>query len=75
MEPICTGFRCNIGQCIPQNRVCDGIPDCRGGEDEDARYCKEFEESCENSVDSCSKCYDNLNISRNFKFLSLLTVQ
>lgn len=62
MEPICTGFRCNIGQCIPQNRVCDGIPDCRGEEDEDTRYCKEFQENCENSVDSCSKRYDNLNI-------------
>ncbi|XP_050596291.1 serine protease nudel isoform X2 [Bombus affinis] len=54
MEPICTGFRCNIGQCIPQNRVCDGIPDCRGEEDEDTRYCKEFQENCENSVDSCN---------------------
>ncbi|XP_043512078.1 serine protease nudel-like isoform X2 [Frieseomelitta varia] len=54
VEPtVCNGFRCNVGQCIPQSRVCDGVPDCRGREDEDSNYCGPLRENCEHSVDGC----------------------
>ncbi|KOX71108.1 Serine protease nudel [Melipona quadrifasciata] len=53
MEPTCNGFRCNVGQCIPRNRVCDGVPDCRGREDEDSNYCGQLRKNCEYSVDGC----------------------
>ncbi|CAK9811280.1 Serine protease nudel [Anthophora plagiata] len=54
IEPVCNGFQCNIGQCIPQNRVCDGIPDCRDRTDENLEYCGKYRENCENTVEGCS---------------------
>ncbi|XP_076681045.1 serine protease nudel isoform X2 [Andrena cerasifolii] len=53
VEARCDGFRCKVGQCIPQNRVCDGVPDCRDGMDEDPKYCEEIRGNCKNSVDGC----------------------
>ncbi|KRT85615.1 lipoprotein receptor [Oryctes borbonicus] len=37
----CQGFRCTLGECIESRRICDGIPDCRGGEDENTVMCRE----------------------------------
>nr|XP_031838376.1 serine protease nudel isoform X2 [Nomia melanderi] len=54
VEASCDGFRCNIGQCIPKNRVCDGVPDCRDQADEDSEYCKDIREHCGNSTDNCN---------------------
>lgn len=28
-------FLCDITRCIPQNEVCDGLPQCRDGSDEE----------------------------------------
>ena len=30
----CVGFECTDGSCIDRSWVCDGLPDCAGGEDE-----------------------------------------
>ncbi|EZA50647.1 Serine protease nudel [Ooceraea biroi] len=38
-EPTCNGVRCNIGQCIPWSRVCDGMTECRDGADEAIETC------------------------------------
>ncbi|XP_011872575.1 PREDICTED: serine protease nudel [Vollenhovia emeryi] len=38
-EPACDGVRCKIGQCIPRDRVCDGVADCRDGADENSEMC------------------------------------
>ncbi|KAL6265616.1 hypothetical protein P5V15_002410 [Pogonomyrmex californicus] len=38
-EAACDGIRCNIGQCVPWNQVCDDIPDCRDGADEKSEIC------------------------------------
>ncbi|KZC07967.1 Serine protease nudel [Dufourea novaeangliae] len=56
IEASCDGFRCPIGQCIPENRVCDGVPDCRDQADEDPEYCSRIRENCDNSVekDGCN---------------------
>ncbi|XP_054006397.1 serine protease nudel [Hylaeus anthracinus] len=54
LEASCDGFRCDIGECIPHDRVCDGVPDCRDQADEDPKHCREVRENCENSVDGCS---------------------
>nr|KAF7429288.1 hypothetical protein H0235_005686 [Vespula pensylvanica] len=43
-EPTCDGVRCKIGQCIPYDRVCDGVPDCRDGFDENIKNCLKLKE-------------------------------
>ncbi|XP_049769267.1 sortilin-related receptor-like [Schistocerca cancellata] len=37
-------FRCSAGDCVLQAWVCDGVPDCRGGEDE--ANCGSSKRSC-----------------------------
>ncbi|XP_076231283.1 serine protease nudel [Calliopsis andreniformis] len=54
VKATCHGFRCNLGQCIPLDRVCDGVADCRDHGDEDPKYCSRIQEQCENSVEGCS---------------------
>ena len=48
--PPCDGFRCSLGECLSLDKVCDGIPDCRGGYDEDANNCEKLKEACDNSI-------------------------
>lgn len=52
--PSCHGFRCDLGQCLPANKSCDGIPDCRGGEDENPQLCYLKETQC-HLADKCGK--------------------
>ncbi|KAG5899669.1 hypothetical protein JTB14_015159 [Gonioctena quinquepunctata] len=47
--PRCNGFRCELGECLHKNKICDGIPDCRSGEDEQADLCYEKETYCHRS--------------------------
>ncbi|KAK2585023.1 hypothetical protein KPH14_008548 [Odynerus spinipes] len=54
-EPTCNGVRCNIGQCVPWDRVCDGVSDCRSGVDESVENCRKLKELCQNDVNAC-KC-------------------
>ncbi|CAL7938816.1 unnamed protein product [Xylocopa violacea] len=54
IEAPCDGFRCSTGQCIPQNQICDGFPNCRDQRDEDSKFCELTRSSCENSVEGCS---------------------
>ncbi|XP_044258893.1 serine protease nudel-like [Tribolium madens] len=42
----CSGFRCLIGNCINKNQFCDGVSDCRNGEDEDSNECLKLEDEC-----------------------------
>ncbi|XP_036149068.1 serine protease nudel [Monomorium pharaonis] len=44
-EPQCDGIRCNIGQCIPWNQVCNGVADCRDGADEESEICLQMQQS------------------------------
>uniref|UniRef100_A0A6P7FDM3 Serine protease nudel-like n=1 Tax=Diabrotica virgifera virgifera TaxID=50390 RepID=A0A6P7FDM3_DIAVI len=44
--PDCDGFRCALGECINKSKTCNGIPDCRGEEDEDWTLCYENEHLC-----------------------------
>ncbi|CAH1186896.1 unnamed protein product, partial [Phyllotreta striolata] len=45
-RPECMGFRCALGECIPNNLTCNGIEDCVGGEDEHPTLCYENERAC-----------------------------
>lgn len=41
MEPtICNGHRCSLGECIPEDRVCDRKFDCPDGSDESDDLCR-----------------------------------
>ncbi|XP_015840900.2 serine protease nudel isoform X2 [Tribolium castaneum] len=42
----CSGFRCLIGNCINTEQICDGVSDCRNGEDEDSNECLKLENGC-----------------------------
>lgn len=55
---MCEGFRCKLGNCIEQEKVCDGFPDCRSAEDEDKAMCGKRQ--CHESGD-CSKCLKTFN--------------
>ncbi|KAL3276424.1 hypothetical protein HHI36_011809 [Cryptolaemus montrouzieri] len=42
----CNGFLCNLGNCIEKQQICDGIPQCKNGEDEDSSMCEGRNYSC-----------------------------
>ncbi|XP_035725274.1 serine protease nudel-like isoform X2 [Vespa mandarinia] len=55
-EPKCNGVRCKIGQCIPCNRICDGVQDCRDGFDENIKNCIKLKELRQNNnIYECSQ--------------------
>nr|XP_022919420.1 serine protease nudel-like [Onthophagus taurus] len=62
--PICDGFRCSLGNCIDTKKLCDGIEDCRSGEDEQEPMCsglsflKDEEKQCDSLSLKCNngKC-------------------
>jgi len=43
-EVTCDGVRCNLGQCIPWNQVCNGVTDCRDGADEENEMCLQVQQ-------------------------------
>ncbi|KAL1501395.1 hypothetical protein ABEB36_006719 [Hypothenemus hampei] len=45
-SPQCKGLRCNLGNCIPHEKLCDGINDCHDGGDETTDVCAEKEDKC-----------------------------
>ncbi|KAJ3666758.1 hypothetical protein Zmor_002189 [Zophobas morio] len=50
----CKSFRCFLGQCIKNHTLCDGISDCRNGEDEELDFCTRLEHECHLST-NCTK--------------------
>ncbi|EGI57358.1 Serine protease nudel [Acromyrmex echinatior] len=55
-EAACDGVRCNIGQCIPWNQVCDGVMDCRDGADEKNAMCLQVQQiRRRNETNKCAK--------------------
>lgn len=45
-ESYCEGFRCDLGNCIDVDMLCDGIPQCLGGEDETMHFCEKRQNAC-----------------------------
>jgi len=52
--PFCGGKRCELGECVPWERVCDGVPDCRDERDETIKMCEERSEKCKTNDTLCS---------------------
>lgn len=59
--PFCRGKRCELGECVPWERVCDGVPDCRDEQDETIKLCQERTEKCKTNNTLCS---NKLNIHK-----------
>ncbi|XP_059476630.1 serine protease nudel [Neocloeon triangulifer] len=36
-QPLCQGWRCPLGLCVPQSNLCDGMAECRDRSDESDR--------------------------------------
>ncbi|XP_022174294.1 serine protease nudel isoform X2 [Myzus persicae] len=51
--PFCGGKRCELGECVPWERVCDGIPDCRDEQDETIKMCQQRTEKCKTNDTLC----------------------
>ncbi|KAL4107717.1 hypothetical protein QTP88_018013 [Uroleucon formosanum] len=51
--PFCSGKRCELGECIPWERVCDGVPDCRDEQDETIKMCQERTKKCKTNDTLC----------------------
>ncbi|XP_060875249.1 serine protease nudel isoform X2 [Metopolophium dirhodum] len=51
--PFCSGKRCELGECVPWERVCDGVPDCRDEQDETIKMCQERTEKCKTNDTLC----------------------
>lgn len=56
-EPPCIGVRCHLGQCIAPIDICDGIPHCEEGTDENHYNCEYKKEFCQKTPydPSCGK--------------------
>lgn len=52
--PVCHGKRCKLGKCVPWEKVCDGIPDCRDEQDETIKMCQERTNKCKTNDTLCS---------------------
>lgn len=38
--PMCLGMRCPLGLCLTTEQICDGIPNCHDGSDEELERCR-----------------------------------
>ncbi|XP_067937043.1 atrial natriuretic peptide-converting enzyme-like [Watersipora subatra] len=58
---LCTAnqFKCNSGRCIPQEWLCDGMPDCPGQGNEDELNCTNDRASC---LQTEFQCLDGHNV-------------
>ncbi|XP_043269435.1 serine protease nudel [Venturia canescens] len=54
--PSCDGFRCPFGSCLPWDRVCNGVDDCRDRSDENPDYCRKRKDECRSTGGPHCKC-------------------
>lgn len=40
MPAHCDGYRCPLGECIPESQICDKKFDCHDGSDENTKLCE-----------------------------------
>ncbi|KAG8042486.1 hypothetical protein G9C98_005120, partial [Cotesia typhae] len=45
------GMKCSEGKCLPFERICDGIQDCRDGSDENEDSCLRKKDDCNDLMD------------------------
>lgn len=50
----CDGKRCELGECVPWEKVCDGIPNCRDQQDETIEMCLMRDSKCQTNNTLCS---------------------
>lgn len=51
--PICSTFRCHIGNCLNSSQICNSIADCSNNEDENSIVCLKTEPKCKQHEIKC----------------------
>lgn len=68
-EPECSTHRCPLGECIPNERICDNKEDCHDGSDESSDLCAKNHKcaadhlrcndgQCIPKINYCNKVFD-----------------
>ncbi|XP_067643607.1 serine protease nudel isoform X1 [Eurosta solidaginis] len=55
--PVCKSFRCLLGECLDDAKICDGISDCHDGADEERQLCIGRKKVCQPSELKCRTSY------------------
>ncbi|XP_050544964.1 serine protease nudel-like [Daktulosphaira vitifoliae] len=51
--PQCDGKRCQLGNCVPWEKICNDQWDCRNGQDESIKLCYERQNKCKTNETLC----------------------
>lgn len=57
--PVCDGMRCELGNCVPWEKVCDGVSDCLNEQDETFEMCRVRTDKCKTNETLCSNYHNN----------------
>ncbi|XP_011186210.3 serine protease nudel [Zeugodacus cucurbitae] len=55
--PVCSTFRCTLGDCLEEEQVCNGLNDCHDGADEEKEMCIGRKKVCQPSELKCRSTY------------------
>ncbi|XP_018802271.1 PREDICTED: serine protease nudel [Bactrocera latifrons] len=55
--PVCSTFRCMLGDCLEEEQICNGMNDCHDGADEEKEMCSGRKKVCQPSEMKCRSTY------------------
>ncbi|XP_017468639.1 PREDICTED: serine protease nudel [Rhagoletis zephyria] len=55
--PVCSTFRCTLGDCLEEEQICNGFSDCHDDADEEKQMCIGRKKVCQPSEMKCRTTY------------------